>query len=182
MTDDPLDMPVQFVKGVGPARAAQFETLGVRTVGDLLEHLPFRYELKPKSKPIGHLTMDETATVVGAIRKVRTSGGYRRSSEVAEVEDGTGRCRVRWFNSPYLRDMLRIGQVIRLTGKVGTDGRLAVFVNPKYGLVDDDEDPFAADVDAYEPVYRGTSSLANRQIARVVGTAVEMVTAPELLI
>ena len=32
-----LSMPVQYLKGVGPARAKLFAQLGVETVGDLLD-------------------------------------------------------------------------------------------------------------------------------------------------
>ena len=38
-----LQRPVQFIKGVGPRRAKTLERLGLRTVDDLLHHLPARY-------------------------------------------------------------------------------------------------------------------------------------------
>jgi ATP-dependent DNA helicase RecG len=38
------DSPLEFLKGVGPQRAALLAgELGMRTVGDLLQHYPFRY-------------------------------------------------------------------------------------------------------------------------------------------
>ena len=39
-----LQAPVQFVKGIGPQRAEALAKAGVRTVEDLLLHLPLRYE------------------------------------------------------------------------------------------------------------------------------------------
>jgi len=39
-----LDMPVQYIKGVGPERAKEFAKLGIHTVEDLLNHFPFRWE------------------------------------------------------------------------------------------------------------------------------------------
>ena len=39
-----LQSPVQFVKGIGPRKAAELATAGVSTVEDLLLHLPMRYE------------------------------------------------------------------------------------------------------------------------------------------
>ena len=38
-----IDTAVQFLKGVGPRRAEAFERLGVRTIEDLLYHVPHRY-------------------------------------------------------------------------------------------------------------------------------------------
>ncbi len=169
----PLDTPVKFVKGVGPYRAQLFATLGVETLRDLLEHLPFRHELAPKSVPIGHLRLEETATVVGAVRTVK-GGNHARASVTADVQDGTGICRVRWFNSGYLRETLAPGQVIRLTGKVDADDRRAVFVNPSYRIIPDGEDPLADDRDRWFPVYPAVANLGSGQIAKIMRAALPM--------
>ena len=44
-----LSMPVQYLKGVGPARAEVFAKLGVHTVGDLLEYFPRDWNFLPES-------------------------------------------------------------------------------------------------------------------------------------
>ncbi|MCC6449792.1 MAG: hypothetical protein IT574_04455, partial [Candidatus Aureabacteria bacterium] len=46
---------VQYVKGVGPRRAALLETLGVRSVMDLLRHYPRRYDDRRQIRRIAHL-------------------------------------------------------------------------------------------------------------------------------
>ncbi len=164
-----LDTDVQFVRGVGPFRAQQFAQLGVRTVGDLLEHFPFRHALHPRSQAIGDLEYGVIATVVGELRNVRASGLLARQTVSADVVDGTGRCRVRWFNSSYLRDRLTSGQVVRITGKVELRGNLASFTNPELTPIDvNDPDPLAYDHDRHEPVYPATSKLPSRQIHRIL--------------
>ncbi len=168
MPSDLLSKPIMYTKGVGPHRAAEFKSLGVRTVGDLLEYLPFRYEVLPKSKPIGELEIDEVATVIGSIGRVRATQGYRRSSVLADVVDGTGTCRARWFNAPYLRDRLGHGQTIKLTGKAVEDKRWVQFVNPTFEILPDDVDPLGADDEALVPVYSATKLLPPKQIARVL--------------
>ncbi len=170
MPSDLLSKPIMYTKGVGPHRAKEFKALGVRTVGDLLCHLPFRYELLPKSKPIGELDVDEVATVIGSVGRVRATQGYRRSSVLIDVIDGTGTCRARWFNAPYLRDRLGQGQTIKLTGKAIEDKRWVQFVNPTFEILPDDVDPLAADVDALVPVYSATKLLPPKQISRVLDT------------
>ena len=50
-----LDMPVTYLKGVGPARAEALERLGVVTAGDLLYHIPHRYEDASTVAPISSL-------------------------------------------------------------------------------------------------------------------------------
>lgn len=75
-----LETEVQFLRGVGPVRAREFEGLGVTTVGDLIEYFPFRHELRPKSIAIGHLELGKVATIVGELRRVRTHGYARRAT------------------------------------------------------------------------------------------------------
>ncbi len=164
-----LDDSVQFVKGVGPVRAQHFAALGIQTVGDLIEHYPFRHELRPKSQAIGSLReVGATVTIVGELRRVRTRGPRRRLSVSAEVVDGTGICKVRWFNSPFLVDRVHERQIVRLTGKIEVPDRYASMANPQTVFIDDDEDPFAGDADRYDPVYPGTAQLSSRDIARAI--------------
>ncbi|MEK7730657.1 MAG: ATP-dependent DNA helicase RecG, partial [Planctomycetota bacterium] len=183
-----LDTDVQFVRGVGSFRAQQFAQLGVRTVGDLLEHFPFRHALHPRSQAIGDLEYGVVATVVGELRSVRTSGPLDRQTVSADIVDGTGRCRVRWFNSSYLRDRLVSGQVVRITGKVELRGDLASFTNPELTPIDEnDPDLLCAvtsrtrtqgswcwrDHDRHEPVYPATAKLPSRQIHRILNEILE---------
>jgi ATP-dependent DNA helicase RecG len=175
-----LEVPIQYVRGVGPNRAEAFARLGVHTVGDLIEHFPFRHELKPCSQPIGSLDAGVVATVVGELQRVRTRGPHGQSRINAEVIDGTGKCRVTWFNSPFLVGRLHPGQVVRITGQVDVYGELAAFTNPQLTIIDEDEDPLATEVDRYDPVYPASAELSSRQIAqiidRVMDEAAEQVT------
>jgi len=163
-----LETPVQFVRGVGPARARHFETLEVRTVGELIEHLPFRYDLLPRSVPIGSLELDKPATIIGTVASIRARSGRAKGSIVADVVDGTGRCRVRWFNAPYAADQVRRGDTIRVTGKIDVQNDLAQFVNPRLVVLDPDEDPFRDDQDRFEAVYPACADLPSRQIGRII--------------
>jgi ATP-dependent DNA helicase RecG len=54
-TDTAAALPVTTLKGIGPAAAKKLERLGLRTVQDLLFHLPFRYQDRTRVVPIGTL-------------------------------------------------------------------------------------------------------------------------------
>lgn len=174
-----LDAEVQYVRGVGPIRAREFAALGVRTVGDLIEHFPFRHELRPRSQPIGSLDYGRVATIVGQLERFRVRGSFARLTCAAKLVDGTGQCRVRWFHSPHLVDKLHNGQIVRLTGKVEVDHDLALMTNPQTTILEDSADALAQDQDRYEPVYPGTSRLQSKWIAgiinRILNEAVEAV-------
>ncbi len=163
-----LDAEVRFVRGVGPNRARELARLGVRTVGDLLEYYPFRHELIPKSQPIGTMKLGAVATLIGTLQRVRDRNGHGGLSATAEIVDGTGRCRLRWFHTPYLVDKLRTGDVVRVTGKVDAGRDLALLTNPDLTVLDEG-DPLAEDHDRYEPVYSATAGLSSRQIGKVIG-------------
>ena len=166
-----LDTPVQYVRGVGPARAAQLEALGIATVGDLIHHFPFRYEHRPRSQPIGSLRLDETATIVGRVGRVRTRGGYGNQTVIAHVEDGTGVCLIRWFNSAYLKDKLGPGVVITATGEVSQYRDFGSMTNPKYQIIDGQPLDAVIHGEHFDPIYPAGAALPSRLIARFVAAA-----------
>ena len=62
-----LDTPVTYLKGVGPARAEALKRLGVVTAGDLLFHIPHRYEDASTIAPIASLETGMQGTVIGRV-------------------------------------------------------------------------------------------------------------------
>lgn len=164
---------VQYLRGVGPARAAEFARLGVLTVGDLLDYYPFRYTLRPRSVSILSLRAGETATVVGELARVRFGGGTGKPSVKARLVDGTGECHISWFHSPFLRDRLHEGTVVRVTGAVDLYGDRASFTNPETTILDDRDARAEPDVDRHEPVYGGTAQLSSRQIGQLVAQVLD---------
>src|SRR5262245_39424182 len=79
-----LENSVQYLPGVGPARAKHLSALGIQTVKDLVEYFPFRHQLIPKSIPIGSLTEGITATLVGEIHRIHGHG--RRGDKTVYAE------------------------------------------------------------------------------------------------
>src|SRR4051794_1940647 len=56
---------------VKPKRAAAAaEALGLHTVGDLIEHFPFRHEDRGEARPIATLSPGEDVTVVAQVRRI----------------------------------------------------------------------------------------------------------------
>ena len=62
-----LDTPVTYLKGVGPARAEALRRLGIITAGDLLFHVPHRYEDASTVSPIKSLEPGMQGTVIGTV-------------------------------------------------------------------------------------------------------------------
>ena len=62
-----LDTPVTYLKGVGPKRAEALARLGIATAGDLLFHVPHRYEDASTVSTIASLETGMDATVIGRV-------------------------------------------------------------------------------------------------------------------
>lgn len=162
-----LDNSVQFLPGVGPNRAKHLALLGIQTVRDLVAHFPFRHELIPRSVPIGALTEGAVATLIGTVHRVRGYGRAGDKTVYAELVDGTGTCRLRWFHSEHLLDRLKPGMVLRLSGTIDVRSGLAGLTNPAIEFLDPKE-PMANDHDRWEPVYSGNAQFSSKQLARLV--------------
>ena len=55
-----LATPLQFLKGVGPRRAADLDRAGLITLEDLLYRFPLRYEDRSRLQPIASLKPGQT--------------------------------------------------------------------------------------------------------------------------
>ncbi len=165
MSVSAADDPVQFVKGVGPARARHFARLGVHTVGDLLEYFPFRHEAAAAETTIEKLRPGTTATIRGEIIDVRR----RRGGLTAEIHDGTDACQLRWFNISYNTRDVRLGAMVSATGRVQEYDYCLEIVQPRIEVVTE----AAVSTAAKSPprrvgVYRGNDDLKSTAISRVV--------------
>jgi len=174
-----LDTPVQYVKGVGPVRAAQLAELGVATLEDLLFYFPRRFDLRRQAQPIGSLTGDEaSATVAGEVTEVSQSRFGRRPWFGCCLEDPTGWVLVKWFHGTYLASKIEPGTFLAVSGKVGVYREHLQFVNPRHQVL---YDVAGTNLNSDEllPVYPAGARLSSGQIAliikRVLPQAVERV-------
>lgn len=96
-----LNSQLTELKGVGEVLAKKFAVLGLRTVGDLIDDFPRRYEDYSQITPINALRPGQV-TIEATVKQA--SGRYvRRGLHVTEAvaSDATGSVRLVWFNQPY---------------------------------------------------------------------------------
>ena len=167
-----LDTPVQFVKGVGPARAKQLADLGIETVEDLLLYFPRRYDLRRQAQSIASLKdIGLAATVAGEVVDIREQSFGRRPFFECTLDDGTGMINVRWFHGGYLSGSIKPGLHIAVSGKVSVWREVLQFVNPQHQIL---WDPAGTKLDQDEllPVYPAGAKLTSPMIAAVIRKAV----------
>ena len=130
--DEVLATPLQFLKGVGPKRAADFEHAGLRTIEDLLYRFPLRYEDRSHLQPIAALKPGQTAAVAGRVLACGLRGTRRPGFKIFEaaIDDGSGSLRAVWLNQPFLRDIFMRGQHVVLYGLVEMRGSVSLEETP----------------------------------------------------
>jgi ATP-dependent DNA helicase RecG len=137
---DFLATPLQFLKGVGPRKAADLKRAGLIVVEDLLYRLPFRYEDRSRMQPIASLRPGAKAAVLGEIKSSHLAVTRRRGFKIfhAVVGDASGAIRCTWMNQAFLADVLRAHLQVVIFGDVKLDSTGLHFMNPEYELVSDD--------------------------------------------
>ncbi|WP_295715889.1 ATP-dependent DNA helicase RecG [uncultured Mitsuokella sp.] len=153
---------VQYIKGVGPKKKAELNKLGIATVYDLLTYFPRTYEDQSVLTHIADLHAGETATVSGTIVNLHEQSGRRGLSILtAFLNDGTGILQVTWFNQKYLKNKLKTGRRVFVSGKptyaFGGQGQFAMSQLHYFQILDKDEKPEG--LCGILPVYPATERL-----------------------
>lgn len=115
---NPLDQSVSIIKGIGENRKNQLESLGIYTVEDLLLYFPYRYE-DLRIKDLSEIKNEERVTVKGEIYGTPLLHYFSKKKSRLTVKLIVGQIVVTatWFNQPYLKEKLRSGEKIYISGK-----------------------------------------------------------------
>jgi len=173
-----LTQSIQFLKGVGPARAQMLRRLGIETIGDALALLPRRYDDRTNLKPIRSLQVGTQETFEGTILVSGSSrtGRGRRLYEMI-VGDATGTMRCLWFqfHEAYMRQRYRTGQRVIVTGEIRINaysGQRKEVHHPDLELIEADEhEPLHTG--RMVPVYPATEGLHQKTLRTVIKRIVD---------
>lgn len=165
-----LSDPVRFLSGVGPEMARRLARLEIRTIRDLLFHVPRAYRDLRLITPIALLKPDQEASVLGTLRSVRVERRFRGRRDVSGVvQDETGTLRVVWFNQPFVAGALTAGARYYFSGAVEPYRGLEMH-NPEFTAEGTaEEEPRLPRV---TPVYGLTQGIAQRWLRGRVEDAV----------
>ncbi len=165
-----MDAPILSLSGIGKARAAALEKLGICKVGDLLQLYPRRYEDRSMVLPIEELTlhMGEKVSLIARVRSVpkeqRIYGGRLITSVV--VEDDTGALTLTYFNNPYIKQKLKVGKTYNFYGRMDHK-RLLQMIAPVVAELKEGEQP------GILPIYPLAKGLNQTLLRRLTKEALE---------
>jgi ATP-dependent DNA helicase RecG len=177
-----MDTPLKKLVGEKTAKALAVN-LDLYTAGDLLYHVPRRYDQRGEHTDIRSLQVGEQVTVMAQIIRVSARRFKQRSGNLLEVVVGDGlggQITLTYFNQQWRERDLRPGRWGLFAGKVTEFRGQRQLNGPEYMLVDGDDweseiEQFAG---ALIPVYPSAAKVPTWVIARCVRVVLESVTMP----
>lgn len=157
-----LDSSIEYLKGVGPAKAALLnKELGIFTFRDLLFHFPYRYVDKTQFHQINQLNPDSDAVQLkGILRRISIKGEGRGRRLVGQFRDASGMIELVWFKGiQWVQKNLQVGSAYVVYGKINSyKGHLSI-PHPEIELFDPEKQKKAL---TFAPVYPSTEKLNSK--------------------
>jgi len=180
-----LETEVQYVKGVGTKLAQVLSKLNLYTLGDLLFHLPRRYEDRRQFRKIAHARAGDAVTVSGKLVTVDNMKVRNLTLTKAYLDDGSGVLELVWYNQPYMKDTLnklRNSQIVAY-GVVKESPYGLQMETPEWEDLPDGADPDSLlSVNRIVPIYPLTEGIRQKRMRQILWNAVQYAhLAPEIL-
>ncbi|MCR8969005.1 ATP-dependent DNA helicase RecG [Facklamia sp. 7083-14-GEN3] len=155
--------PIDQLKGVGPKTSLLFNQLGIETVKDLMFHFPFRFE-DIQARQIETILDQEKVVLMGQVVSPAVVNYFGRKKSRLSFKlavDDHQVINVSFFNQPYLKKQIELGQTRAVYGKwqESKQSLMAIkLINQSAG-----ED--------YAPIYHTTKGLSQIQISKAIKQA-----------
>ncbi|NLI00287.1 MAG: ATP-dependent DNA helicase RecG [Chthonomonadales bacterium] len=173
-----LDDPIKVIRGAGPRAAERLLKIGVRTVGDLLRHIPRRYEDRSHIRSIASLVVGEAAVVRGRVLSAENISTPKRRLRITRViiRDRTAAAELAFFNQPYLlrrfHEIMTRERSIVVYGTVRFTGSGLVSIeHPEWEEVGEEEEALSAG--RIVPIYPISEGLTQKWMRMMVASALE---------
>ncbi|WP_139125178.1 ATP-dependent DNA helicase RecG [Bacillus solimangrovi] len=161
------EQSIEHIKGIGKETANTLAKVGITNVQALLEYFPYRYE-DYRLKDLEDVKHDDRVTVEGEVHSepVLRYFGKKKSRLTLRVLVGRYLITAVFFNRPYVKRQITIGDTVTLTGKWDKHRQTLNVSEIKSGEVKRKND--------YEPVYHVKDKLTVKGLTRYIDAAFKM--------
>lgn len=174
----------KYIKGVGPNRIKQLNSLGIYTLEDVIFYYPRGYENRGIKKDIAELVDGEDALIEAKCVSKMTEIRIRKNMTIYKlvVRDETATCTLTWFNVPFLKKRFIVGDTYKFFGKVKRKLNQIEMMTPII-----DEQDSNKNTGRIIPIYPSTYNLSQNILRKIIENALEEAnvlpeTIPEYLI
>ncbi len=157
------------LKGIGEKTAKLFYKLNINTINDLLCHFPRDYEKFGAPIKLNEAPLSETVTL-----ELTVCGPFKwkkiRNLTIGTGigTDNTGKVAITFFNTPYLRNILKAGGVYLFRGRLKKERDMLILEQPKiYSFKE-----YNKKTGTLQPCYPLTASLTNHAVTKAMKQAV----------
>lgn len=165
MQNNLLETPIEYLKGVGPARGELLrKELGIHKYGDLINLFPNRYIDRTRYYKINELqNTNAEVQIIGKIIHIKTVEQKKGKRLVATFIDDTGDMELVWFQGQkWIRENLKLNTVYVIFGKCTSFNGQFNMAHPEMELLAEHEQNLRS---AMQPVYPSTEKLTQRGIS-----------------
>ena len=175
-----LSDPITILKGIGPARAKQFENLNIFTLEDLICHFPRGYEDRTQLVTIDKLQVDIPACFKAMVMNTPRTAHVRKGLDITRVQvaDHTARLNLTFFNSKFVSENLHYGREYIFYGAVSGDFIGYNMTNPVFESLDSQP----VSTRRVLPIYPLTAGLNNAAVLKAVRQAMSICDTPAEII
>ena len=161
---------IQYLKGVGPRSFEYYQKLGIETVGDLLTYFPFRYE-DVAERSVLELLDGEKATILAEVVTPPnlTYFAAQRNRLSFKAKQGAVVIGVSFFNQPYLKGKVEVGQQLALYGK--WDARRQQLQGMK--IIADFATENGEGKESFAPVYRVVQGIKQKSLVKLIHSVID---------
>ena len=157
---DELNQSVAWLKGVGPKKSEVLNSLGIKTVYDLLTYYPFRYD-DIQEKSLDEIQDQEKVVLKGTIlaEPVVSYYGFKKSRLVFRMMTEQAVIGVTFFNQPFLKSKINASEEIAIYGK--WDGRRKALTGMKVLATQEEELDFS-------PIYHVNKQIRQKTLVDLI--------------
>ncbi len=160
----------KYIKGVGPNRIKQLNSLGIYTLEDVISYYPRGYENRGMKKNIAELVEGEYALIEAKCVSKMTEIKIRKNMNIYKlvVRDETATCTLTWFNVPFLKKRFIVGDTYKFFGKVKRKLNQIEMMTPII-----DEQDSNKNTGRIIPIYPSTYNLSQNILRKIIENALE---------
>ena len=175
-----LSDPITILKGIGPAKAKQFQNLNIYTLQDLICHFPRGYEDRTRLLTVDKLEVDVPACFKAMVMNTPRTQKIREGLDITRVQvaDYTARLSLTFFNNRFAAENLQYGKEYIFYGTLSGDYAGYGMTNPVFESLESQP----VTTRRVLPIYPLTAGLTNAAVLKAVQQALSICdTPPEIL-
>ncbi len=169
-----LNDKIEKLRGVSLKITKQLDKLDIKTIYDLLFHLPRRYDDFSIITKIKNIRIGEIYTISGVVLDIQNIRTFktRMTITTAIISDGNHTIKALWYNQAFLTKNIQQGQEINIAGKVLFQKKSLIMQNPAYEIKKQDTE--TRHTGRLVPIYKETRGLSSRWLRLLVQNALPL--------